>query len=96
MRSHAAVAEPYQVEPRCTRGKGEVSDADKVLVRDEVVMSLQSIERTPKQTGSDLAVGSFCSPESEGSAGRSRSKAGKSKSDKKTTGKYQDVEFQCR
>jgi len=96
VRTHAALAEIYQVKPRCTRGKGEVSDPDKVPVGDEVVMSLQSIERTSKQTGSDLAVDPFCSSESEGRAGRSGSKAGKSKSDKKTTGKYQDVEFQCR
>jgi len=72
-----------QVEPRRTRGKGEISDADKVPVRDEVVMSLQSIERTPKQTGSDLAVDSFLFVRKRGSAGRPRSKAGKSKSDKK-------------
>jgi hypothetical protein len=96
VRPHAAVGEIYQVEPRCARGKREVSDADKVSVRDAVVMPFLSIERTPKQTGSYLAVDSFCSSESEGSACRSRSKAGKSKFGKKTTGKYQDVEFQCR
>jgi hypothetical protein len=59
-------------------------------------MSLQSVERAPKQGGSYLAVDAFCSSEGEGSACRSGSNAGKSKSDKKTTGKYQDVEFQCR
>jgi hypothetical protein len=81
------------VEPRCTRRKGEVSDADKVSVADAVVMSLQRIERTPKQTGIDLAVDAFCSPESEPGSRGSRSKAGKRKIDKKTAGKYQDVEL---
>jgi hypothetical protein len=63
MRSHTAVSEIHQVEPRCTRGKGEVSDADKVSVDDAVVMSLQSIERTRKQAGSYLAVDTLWSPD---------------------------------
>jgi hypothetical protein len=48
IRPHAAVGEVYQVKPRRTRGKGEVSDADKVSVGDAVVMPLQCIERAPK------------------------------------------------
>ncbi len=79
------------MEPRRTRGKGEVSDPDKVSIGDALVMSLQSIERTPKQTGSCLAVDFFCSSERETGSRGSRSKAGKSKIDKKTTRKYQDV-----
>jgi hypothetical protein len=94
MRPHAAVGEIHQVEPRRTRGKREVSNADKVSVGDAVLMSLQSIEGALKQTGSYLAVDSFCSSESEPNSCRPRSKAGKSKIDKKTTGKYQDIELQ--
>ena len=71
------------MEPRCTRGKGEVSDADKVSVGDAVVMSLQSIERAPKQTGSYLAADSFRSPESGPSACRRSSQAGKESLTKK-------------
>jgi hypothetical protein len=48
MRSHAAVGEVHQVKPRCTRGKGEVGDADNVSVADAGLVSLQSIERTPQ------------------------------------------------
>jgi hypothetical protein len=91
MRSHTAVGEIHQVEPRCTRGKGEVSDADKVSVDDAVVMSLQSIERTQKQAGSYLAVDTFWSTDSDPSSCRPTSKSGKRKSDEKTTRKYQDV-----
>ncbi len=58
MRSHAAVGELDQVEPRCTRGEGEISDADKVSVGDAVVMPLQSLERALKQTGSYLTTDS--------------------------------------
>ena len=94
MRLHAAIGEVYQVEPRRTRGKGEVSDADKVLVGDALLMSLQSIERAPKQTRSYLTVNTFGSSESEPGARGSRSKAGNRKTDKKTAGKYQDIELQ--
>ena len=76
MRPHAAIRELHQVESRCTRGEGEVSDADKVSVGDAVAMSLQSFERTLKQTGSYLAGDSFCSPRSGPSAGRAASYAG--------------------
>src|ERR1700722_4990330 len=63
MRPHAAISEAQQVEPRCTRRKGEVNDADKVSVADAVLMSLQGIERTPKQSGSYWAVDTLCSAE---------------------------------
>ena len=56
MRSHAAVGKLHQVEPRCTRGEGEVGDADNVSVGDAVVMSLQSIESALQQTGRYLAA----------------------------------------
>jgi hypothetical protein len=91
MRSHTAVGEIHQVESRCTRGKGEVSDADEVSGDDAVVMSLQSIERTPKQAGSHLAVDTFWSSDRDPSSCRPTSKSGKSKSEEKTTRKYQDV-----
>ena len=68
VRSYVAVGELYQVKSWCTRGKGEVSDADKVSVRDAVLMSLQSIERPPNQIGGYPAVDSFRSSESEGGA----------------------------
>jgi hypothetical protein len=93
MRLNAAMGEVYQVEPRRTRGKGEVSDADKVSVADTDLVSLQRIERTPQQTGSYLAVDTFCSSKSEPSACRPTSKAGKRKIDKKTAGNYQDIEL---
>ncbi len=51
MRSHAAIGKLEQVEPRCTRGEGEISDADNVSVGDAVVMPLQGIESALQQTG---------------------------------------------
>src|SRR5271167_2894202 len=96
MRAHAAVGKIHQVESRCTRGKGEISDADKVSVSDAVAMSLQSIERAPKESGSYLAVDSFGSPKSGPRACSSRSHAGESNLDKRTTGNYQDVELRRR
>jgi hypothetical protein len=56
-------------------------------------MSLQRIECTPQQTGSDLAVGTAGLSESEPGSCGARSKAGKRKIAKKTAGKYQDVEL---
>ena len=94
MRPHAAVRELYQVEPRRTRGKGEVRDADKVPAGDAVAMSFQCIKRTPKQTGSDLAVDAFCLSKSEPGSRRAGSQTANSKFDQKTAGKYQDVELQ--
>jgi hypothetical protein len=94
VRAHAAAGEVHQVKPRCARGKGEVGDADRIPVADAFVMLLESIERTPQQTGIYLAVDTFCPPESERSSRGSRSKAGKRKIDKKTAGKYQDIELQ--
>jgi len=44
---HATVGEIHHVKSRLARGKGEVSDADKVSVSDAVLMTLQSIERPP-------------------------------------------------
>jgi len=91
MRSHAAVGELYQVESSCTRGKREVRDPDEVSVGDAFVMSLQSIERTPKQAGRYLAVDSFCFPASSPCSCRPRSQAGKSEPDEKATGNGQGV-----
>jgi hypothetical protein len=96
MRPHTAIAEIHQVEPRYARGKGEVSDTDEVSIADAVVMPLQSIERAPKQTGSDPAVESLCFSESESSPHGPRSKAGQRKIHEKPTRKYQDVELTCR
>jgi len=59
VRAHAAVGEVHQVKPRCARGKGEVGDTDNIPVADAVVMLLQSIERTPQQTGIYWAVDTF-------------------------------------
>jgi hypothetical protein len=56
-------------------------------------MLLQSIERTPMQTGIDIAVDIFRSSKSELCSRGSRSKAGKRKIEKKTAGKYQDIEL---
>ena len=94
VRPHAALGEVHQVKPRSARGKGEVGDADKIPVADAVVMLLQSIERTPQQTGIYLALDTFWPSECEPSSCGSRSKAGKRKIDKKTAGKYQDIELQ--
>ena len=94
VRARAALGEVHQVKPRCARGKGEVGDADKIPIANAGVMLLQSIERTPQQTGSDLTVDAFCSSESEPSSCRPRSNAGKSKIDQKASRKYQDIELQ--
>ena len=94
VRARAAVGEVHQVKPRCARGKGKDGDADKIPVADAVVMLLQSIKRTPQQPGIYLAVDTFRPSECEPSACGPRSKAGKRKIDKKTTGKYQDIELQ--
>ena len=89
VRAHAALGEVHQVKPRCTRRKGEVSDADKISVADAVVMLLQSIERTPQQTGIYL-VDTFWPSERDPSSHGPRSNAGKRKIDEKTAGNYQD------
>jgi len=94
VRAHVAVGEVHQVKPRCARGKGEVGDADEIPVADAVVVLLQSIERTPQQTGIYLAVDTFCPSASERGSRAPRSKAGNRKIDKKTAGKYQDIELQ--
>src|ERR1700688_505873 len=94
VRAHAAFGEVHQVKPRRTRGKGEIGDADKIPVADAVVMLLQSIERTPQQTGIYLAPDTFRPSECEPSSRGPGSKAGKREIDKKTAGKYQDIELQ--
>jgi hypothetical protein len=94
VRAHSALGETHQVKPRCARGKGEVGDTDKIPVADAVAMLLQSIERTPQQTGIYLVVDTFCPSECEPSSRGPGSKAGKRKIDKKTAGNYQDIEFQ--
>ena len=97
VRAHVAVGEVHQVKPRCARRKGEVDDADRIPVANAVLMLLQSIERTPQQTGIYPAVDTFrpsCPSERELSYRGPRSKAGKRKIDKKTAGKYQDIELQ--
>src|ERR1700722_15810712 len=94
VRAHAAVGEVHQVKPRRARGKGEVGDADKIPVADAVFMLFQCLERTPQQTGVYLTPDTICPSECEPSSRGPRSKAGKSKIDKKTAGKYQDIELQ--
>jgi hypothetical protein len=96
MRLHAAVGELHQVEPRCTRRKGEVGEADRVSVGDAVVMSLQSIERPPQQSRRYRADATFRLPESRPNACRRSSQAGYREPEKRTTGKYQDVELRHR
>ena len=46
VRMHTAVGKVHQVKPWCARGKGEISDADKIPVTDAVAMLLQRTERT--------------------------------------------------
>jgi len=92
VRAHAALGEVYQVKPRRTRGKGEIDDADEISVADAVVMLLQSIERTPQQTGVYL-VDTFWPSEHDPSSHGPRSNAGKRKVDKKAAGNYQDEEL---
>ena len=89
VRTHAALGEAHQVKPRRTRGKGEIDDADEISVADAVVMLLQSIERTPQQTGIYL-VDTFWPSERDPSSHGPRSNAGKRKIDEKTAGNYQD------
>ena len=93
VRAHGAVSEVQQVKPRCARGKGEVGDADKIPIANAGVMLLQSIERTPQQTGIYLAGDTFCPSECEPSSRGPGSKAGKREIDKKTAGKYQDIQL---
>src|SRR5580704_8585938 len=93
MGAHPAVGEVHQVKSRCSRGKGEVRDADEVPIADAVVMSLESIERTPQQTGIHPAVSTFCPSESPASSRGPGSQAGNRKIDKKTSGNYQDDEL---
>jgi len=95
MRPQAAVSEIHQMKPRCTRGKGEVCDADEVAVADAVVMPLQCIQRASKQIRSHLAVDALRSSEREPGACGTGSKGGKRKIDKKTAGNYQDIELRC-
>jgi hypothetical protein len=82
------------VKPRCARGKGEVGDTDNIAVANAGLVLLQSIERAPQQTGSDLTAVAFCSSESEPSSRRPTSEAGKRKIDKKAARKYQDIDLQ--
>ena len=96
VRPHAAISEVHQVKPRRTRRKREIRDADNVPVADAVLMSLQSIQRTPQQTGINRTTDTVCSPESELCSQRPRSKAGKGKIDKKTARKYQDIQLRCK
>lgn len=94
MRLDGAVGGIYQVEPRCARGKGEVYDADHVLINDAEPVSIQSIECAPQQAGIYLPVGSHRPPERELGACGHRSNPGKGKIDEKTARKYQDAGLQ--
>ena len=51
MRSHAAVGEVHQVEPRRVRGKGEVGDADEIPVRNAALVSFECPEGALQQPG---------------------------------------------
>jgi hypothetical protein len=93
VRPNAAVSEVHQVESRYARREGEVSDADKVPVADAVLMLLQSVERTPMQTGIDSTVDRVCASESKLCSRRPRGKARKRKIDKKAAGNHQDTEL---
>jgi len=84
VRLHATVSKVHQMEPRRTRRKREVRDADKVPEADAVLMSLQRIESTPQQTGSDLVVGTVGLSESEPGSRGARSEADQRKIDKGT------------
>jgi hypothetical protein len=60
------------------------------------VMSLQSIERPPQQSRRYRADDTFRLPESRPNACRRSSQAGYREPEKRTTGKYQDVELRHR
>jgi hypothetical protein len=94
MTVHAAVGEIHHVKSRCARGKRKVRNSDEILIGDAVPMALQGIERAPKQTGGYLAVGCSGWPKNGPRACSRGSHPGQSEIEKKTTGKYQDVEFQ--
>jgi len=76
MRAHAAVGEIHQVESRRTRGKGKVSYSDEVSVGYAALMSFQSVERAPKQIGSNRAAHPFYLCKGGPGAGGRRSQAG--------------------
>ena len=82
------------MKPGHTRRQREVGDADKVVVPDAVLVLLQSSERTTKQPAIDFTADTLYSPDSECCSRGPRSKTGKCKIDKKTTGNYQDTELQ--
>jgi hypothetical protein len=90
VRMHTAVRKVHQVKPWCARGKGEISDADKIPVTDAVAVLLQRSERTPQQTGIYLAADTFYPPLSMPGPGGPGCKGGKRKIDKKTTRNVQD------
>jgi hypothetical protein len=58
MRTDATVGEIHHVKPRRARGKGKVSDANKVPVADAVLVPFKRVKRATQQTGSYLAAGS--------------------------------------
>ena len=90
VRMHTAVGQVHQVKPWCARGKGEISDADKIPVTDAVAMLLQGTERTLQQTGIYLAIDTFCPSLSDPGSRGPRCKGGKRKIDKKTPRNVQD------
>lgn len=91
---HAAIRQVHQMKSGCARRQREVGDADKVAVPDAVLMLLQSSERSTKQTAIDFTADAFNSTEGERCSRGPRSKTGKRKIDKKTTGNCQDIELQ--
>ena len=90
VRMHTAIGKVHQVKPWRARGKGEISDADKIPVADAVAMLLQRTERTPQQMGIYLAVDTFCPSLSEPGPGGPGCKGGERKIDEKTTRNVQD------
>ena len=94
VRAHAAVSGVHQVKPWYARGKGEISDADKIPVTDAVAMLVQRAESTPKQTGIYLALDTCRAPLSEPGSGGPSCKGGERKIDKKTTRNIQDCKLQ--
>jgi hypothetical protein len=64
MRTHTAVVQFDDMKSWAFRWKREVSNADKIPVRNAVPMGIQCVKRAPQQTGRYRSIGCFASSES--------------------------------
>ncbi len=96
VRVNAAASELHQVEPRRTRGEGEIRNADEIPVRNTVAVTLERVERAPKQARGNQAAAVARSHGVGPSDRRGRSQTGQTETKELTTGKRQGVRFRLR